>query len=147
MGAKWARGTLDMRARNMQNIHGKVRNRIVDNMQRIASEGAEEMEQNIETRGTSWSHYRANVLGRGTEGRHDEGVMVGAVDHRVTSHPKAVNAEIGWLDEFQDYFRTQELGLGVVEPMFALRDAANTMKDRLRDMGPEIIEDAKRMMR
>lgn len=144
MGARWSRGSLDITQDRLKNINGKVRKEIESDMEFIAEHGAQYMQQLIEERGTDYSVYRATVLGRGTTGRHDTGKMVDAVDYRVTSYPTVVNAEVGWIDEFMEYFDIQERGRGFVEAMFALRDASLEMKDELKKAGPHIIERALR---
>lgn len=139
MGAKWSRGSLDITEKRLQNISGNVRKEMVSDMTFIAEQGAQEMQHYIEERGTAYSEYRANVLGRGTTGRHDTGTMVDAVEHRVTSYATVVNAEVGWLNTFFDYFRMQDNGTNEITAMFALRDASTTMRAKLKAAGPHII--------
>jgi hypothetical protein len=142
MGAQWARGSLDIEAKRLQNISGKVRKEMESDITFIAEQGAQYMQELIETRGTEFSAYRASVLGRGTPGRHDTGTMVDAVGFRVTSYPTVVNAEVGWIEDFMEYFGFQERGTQFVTAMFALMDASQEMKDQLKAAGPHIIERA-----
>lgn len=142
MGAQWSRGSLDIYEKKLQNLHGNARKAIVSDMTFIAEQGAQDMQNYIEERGTEYSEYRANVLGRGTTGRHDTGKMEDDVEYRITQTPTVVNAEVGWINEFLAYFGYQEKGTRWIQPMFALRDASTTMKARLAAAGPGILQKA-----
>ena len=148
MGARWARGSLQYITQDYRQIPINVDNRLLRVMGDIAESGAEEMQQNIEDRGTEYSLYRATVLGRGTTGRHDTGTMVEAVEHRVeVPVPHVVNAMAGWLDEFLTYFGLQEKGTEYIPAMHALRDAGDNMRARLKEEAPSILRNARRRER
>lgn len=142
--ARWSRNGLDLYGKRLENIHGNVRKSIIEDTTFIAEQGAQEMQGYIEERGTTYSRYRAEILSRGTSGRHDTGEMVDAVGYRVTSYPTRVNAEVGWLEDYQKRFAFQEKGTAYIEAMYALRDASSTMRERFRTAGPGIIEKALR---
>lgn len=145
MGARWSRNGLDIYEKRLQNIHGNARKVIESDVSFIAEQGAQEMQANIEARGTEYSRFRAEILGRGTTGRNDSGDMVNAVEWRVTSFPTRVNAEVGWLDEYKKYFAFQEKGTAYIKAMYALRDASSNMRDQFRAAGPGIIDKALKM--
>ena len=145
MGARWSRGSLQYITEDYRKIPINVDNRLMQVMGSIASDGAIEMQENIESRGTAYSAYRAQVLGRGTTGRHDTGDMVNAVESRVeVPVPHVVNAMFGWLDDFMAYFGYQEKGTEYIPAMHALRDAGDNMRRRLKDEAPGILRNAKR---
>jgi hypothetical protein len=116
-------------------------------LERIAEEGAEEMRGYISTRGTSWS----NAQGRA--GRIDSGAMLDAVQSRPNPNRsnRVFSWEFGWVEKFLDYFRFQEEGFthvggNSVEPMFALRDASSTARDKMVVLGPKILRDLKNLI-
>lgn len=99
---------------------------------RLAEESAQNMQQNIATRGTAYS------ASQGRAGRVETENMINAVTFR--RYPKAGPTvflwEFGWIEQWEPYFKYQEegfvhIGSGNVEGMFALRDASTEARDRI----------------
>lgn len=141
MGVRWTRVTLEDKQRKLGQAISVVQE-AKGYMETIAEQGAQEMQEYIETRGTDYSAYRSSHLGRGTSGRHDSGEMVDDVSYRVVSQEQGVvNAEFGWIEDFMAYFGYQEKGTRFVKAMYALRDASTSARDKLKRAGDEIISD------
>lgn len=109
-------------------------------LEQIAREGAQEMQHYIASRGTSYSQSQ------GRSGRVDTETMINDVGYHRNPHAstKVFSWEFGWIDEFLSYFGLQEKGFRhtggtSVEPMYALRDASTTVRDRMALLGPVIL--------
>lgn len=139
MGVRWTRISLEDRQRRFRQAINTLPEAKSD-MADLGKQVAQTMQHNIESRGTAYSAYRSSVLGRGTGGRHDTGTMVDAVDSRVTAYSGVVNAEAGWINDFEQYFNYQEKGTRQVEAMHALADAAQEGRDQLDRVGEHVLE-------
>jgi hypothetical protein len=124
-----ARFTFEERATAYREFALKITPKIISDMEFLTAHGAEAMQQNIENtyqnpaKETPYSAERF-ATGIGTEGRHETGTMVNAVDHEVKFLPGGtVNGSFGWVNEFLAYFGYQENGTRNIAPMYALRDA------------------------
>ena len=144
MGIQRSRTGLDLMQKKLQNVDGNVRRILVDDLNFIAEQGAQEMQQYIRERGTAYSEYRYSRGQGNSAGREDTGTMLEAVGYTVTSYKTRVNAEVGWLEDFKKYFDYQERGTRWIEPMYALRDASATMRDIFKERGAELIARALR---
>ena len=106
-----------------------------EGLENLGRAAVREVHKFIETRGTAWSSYRYNVLGRGNSpGRNDTGRMKGAVDYEVIDDALL----FGWIYDQEDYFLYQEDGTSgqrSIPPMFALRDAATLVNQ----IGPGLV--------
>jgi hypothetical protein len=106
-----------------------------EGLDNIGKAAVREVHKFIETRGTAWSSYRYNKLGRGNSaGRNDTGRMKAAVDYEVIDD----SVIFGWIYDQEDYFIYQEegtTGTRSITPMFALRDAATLVNK----IGPGLV--------
>lgn len=138
MGARWTRVTLEDRRNDLRQAVATLPSFKKD-MERLAEQGAQIMQEYIASRGTAYSAERAG-RGRGGSGRRDSYEMFDAVDYRAVSQAAGVvNAEFGWIDNFQKYFGYQEKGTRTVEAMFALRDASTIIREQFAQMGDQMI--------
>ena len=137
-------------------------------LERIAKIGEVEMRRTIRTSGTEFSRFRLG-LGLGSRGRIRTGKMYESVSSRVTSGPKQIMAQVGWIRNPLEYFRYQEYGFlnkwrfaGIgkrssgpnapkfwrfkpatprkTEGMFALRNGRQQLLDKI----PSVIEQTKK---
>lgn len=106
----------------------------------IASEGKDEMQSYIASRGTAYSRSQ------GRSGRQESNTMYDDVSFRKNPFPSNLvfSWEFGWVGAFERYFGLQEKGFRhvggtSVEPMYALRDAATTAKEKMVALGPIIL--------
>jgi hypothetical protein len=111
-------------------------------LEQISATGEEEMKQYIASRGTSYSRSQ------GRAGRIESSAMYDAVSHRPNPNTSAFvfSWEFGWVNGFLSYFGFQERGFrhvggASVEPMYALRDAATTARDKMLALGPKILRE------
>lgn len=116
---------------------GRLMQRVATVMDDVLGDGANEMQSNIETRGTGreWSRpWGPNGRTGSYPGRVDTGQMIREVQGEVTSiSNKRVTGTLGWPEDSPDYYRLQEHGFyhtltqEDVDGMRALADAeANT---------------------
>jgi hypothetical protein len=133
MGAKTARFTFEERATAYRNTAMSITPKLLSDIDFLARQGSEIMQQNIETtyqnpsKITPYSAERF-AKGRGREGRVDTATMVDAVKHETQILPGGtVNGRFGWIDDFLAYFGYQENGTRNIAPMYALRDARTEM--------------------
>lgn len=147
MGLRWSRAAyLDDLEGRLHRVPAVVAeaNRALEE---IAAQGAEEMRGYINTRGTNWSRSQ------GRAGRVDTGQMLDDVSYRQNPHHSAriFSWEFGWINAFQQYFGFQERGFRhvggtSVEPMYALRDASTSARDKLTLLGPVILRKLKNLI-
>lgn len=144
MGARWARGTMEDLANNLNGVAVSAVPEITTEMTEIAERGKADMQRRI-----SEAHTRTGIArvasGRGEHaGRRVEDVMFDAVEARVSSPvPNVVNAEMGWLDKFLAYFGYQERGTTYIPAMYALRDSSEIMRNEVKQFGRDYMADIK----
>lgn len=124
----------------MQTAISKIESANRESMTQAISQGNQLMKEFISTRGTANS---------GKKGRIETGLMIGAVQDRVTERTKNVwKGSFGWLDMQEDYFFYQNDGFNhvgsgkKVEGMYALQDAAGAVWLTLREDIERNIRDA-----
>lgn len=105
--------------RKVDNLNRRTFRALDDSMK----EGEEITQTFIATRGTS---------GTGKQGRVDTGKMLDSVgsDAKLLNKDEA-EGRFGWLNEQPFYAEFQEAGTQYIEPMYALSDAAEIVKQEL----------------
>lgn len=119
----------------------RLMNRVERVMNDVLAEGAETMQDNIETRGTgnAWSHpWGPNGRTASSPGRVDTGQMLREVQGEViASDNNGVTGVLGWPEGSPEYYRHQEHGFTHiltgedVTEMRALRDAVDETTPKL----------------
>lgn len=113
-----------------------VQQEISDMTMEVAEKAADKMREFIETRGTNrvWEGaWRSQKTGRyrtrSGPGRIDSGDMLKNVGVKFQRGEKQSRAVFGWVNQFENYYKFQELGFKhafrnvTVPGMFALRDS------------------------
>jgi hypothetical protein len=135
MGMRMTRLTLSDVQGRLREVKGVVQG-VDAELGEIALEGAVEMEQYIATRG----------IVEGKAGRIESEDMINAVDFKkVASGATFSTWTFGWTDTFEKYFGYQESGFRhylsgeAIPAMHALKDASDTARDRLKEVGGDIV--------
>jgi hypothetical protein len=148
MGARWSRAAVIQDYQGKLHEFPKVIKEANRFLEEIALAGADEMKGYIANRGTGYSQSQ------GRSGRIESGTMYDAVQHRP--NPNVANNvfswEFGWIGVYLSYFGYQEKGFRhtggtSVEPMYALRDASTTARDKMVALGPIILAKLKALMK
>lgn len=145
MGVRFSRANIIQDfERRIKTVGPEAMKQVDSDLEFLAEESAQEMQQYISTRGTRYSHEQ------GRAGRVDTENMLNSVSYRKNPNQsdRVHSWEFGWVENFEKYFTYQEKGFrnwrsgeGVIG-MFALRDAATSARDRLVHLGPKIIAKA-----
>jgi len=147
MGAKWARGTLEDLANNLRGIPVSSVSRLQNQMEFIAEQAAQGMQERITQAKTVTGEDRV-ARGEGEHaGRRVTDTMINAIDHRVASPaPSVINAEAGFLGQYEEYFGFQMLGTEHIVGVQAIRDEGALMRDKVKAASQDMIQDAARQI-
>jgi hypothetical protein len=142
MGARFSRAAIIQDWEGRLHAVPAVIRKVDIYLEQISATGEEEMKQYIASRGTSYSRSQ------GRAGRIETSAMYDAVSHRPNPNTSTFvfSWEFGWVNGFLSYFGFQERGFrhvggNSVEPMYALRDAATTARDKMLTLGPKILHE------
>ena len=148
-GARWTRRSLADDANNFSNLEPMVRRLVVEAVSRVAEETeqyAKDEIQNNRGTGKSWTAARGANWDRtgASPGRDDTGRMRNAIKSTVNTG-STVQARVGWLDEYEDYFGYQEDGFehqfaGAVKGMGLMKDVSSKSRDLLAIEADELMK-------
>lgn len=94
----------------LKNIEQIVMEEAAKMAEEVAEFGEQEMKTNILASGTAFSQKARQAGINQRSGRYRTGEMYNSVKSRVEAGRVQVRAAFGWIENFKDYFRYQELG-------------------------------------
>lgn len=141
MAVRWSRANaIDDIEERIRRLGTDALKSVDSDLEHLARESAQEMQQYIASRGTAKS---------GKTGRIESEEMINDVSYRKipATSPKVHLWEFGWVETWYKYFKYQEEGFNhvggsSVPGMFALKDASTTARDRIKELGPLILQKA-----
>ena len=126
---------------NLRDFANKVRARgdeliawATEEMEKAVEFGAIELQENLEAAVTSTGEKRV-AKGGVSAGRHRSGNMVGSIsyDDAANIEGNEFSMSFGWFaGDFEEYFRDQDLGTGIIPAANAMNPAFVAAREKLK---------------